>query len=101
MLMSTYHSAPQLLNLPSAPTNPIQLVEKIDTEVHLWADGDNFPKDAEPSTNLKAGMAITVGNLQLLEPNLLSFEAYSHNMIRGAAGGVILLAELALSEGYL
>jgi aspartate-semialdehyde dehydrogenase len=46
-------------------------------------------------------MAITVGNLELIEPDVLSFEAFSHNTIRGAAGGVVLLAEFALSEGYL
>jgi len=101
LLMSTFHSTPQLLNLPSAPTNPIQLVEQIDTTAHLWADGENFPQDVEPSKNLRAGMAVTVGNIELIKPDLLSFEAYSHNTIRGAAGGVVLLAEFALSEGYL
>jgi aspartate-semialdehyde dehydrogenase len=101
LLMSSFHAIPQLLNLPSAPTNPIQLVDKIDTNKHLWADGDSFPKDVEPSKDLRAGMAITVGNLELIEPDVLSFEAFSHNTIRGAAGGVVLLAEFALNEGYL
>jgi len=101
LLMSSFHAIPQLLNLPSAPTNPIQLVEKIDTNAHLWADGDSFPKEVEPSSDLRAGMAITVGNVELIEPDVLSFEAFSHNTIRGAAGGVVLLAEFALSEGYL
>ena len=101
MLISSFHAIPQLLNLPSAPTNPIQLVETIDTNKHLWADGESFPQQVEPSKDLRAGMAITVGNLQLIEPDIISFEAFSHNTIRGAAGGVVLLAELALNEGYL
>ena len=42
-------------------------------------------------------MAVVVGGIQCPTVNTVRFEAYSHNTIRGAAGGVIYLAELAHS----
>jgi aspartate-semialdehyde dehydrogenase len=71
---------------------------------HLWmgsellAAGGNTP---DPSRDLKAGMGVTVGAMEMLTPRILRFRALSHNTIRGAAGGCILLAELALAEGVI
>ena len=101
MVLNSFISLPQMLNLPSAPNKPIQLVEQIDVNSHLWADGDNFPQNPDPSKDLRAGMATVVGNVRLLDTNKISLEGYSHNTIRGAAGGVVLLAELALAQGHL
>jgi aspartate-semialdehyde dehydrogenase len=98
-LMSNYTSIPQALNLPSAPKRPIILSEApIDLEKACRAgtesDGSN------PATDLKAGMAITVYDLKLID-STLTFSAFSENTIRGAAGGCLLLAELAMREGLL
>ena len=81
--------------LPSAPHQPLMLVPSIDVESHLFADGSGYPQRPDPAMDLKAGMAIVVGNIACPTPHLVRFEAFSHNTIRGAAGGVIYLAELA------
>ena len=38
---------------------------------------------------------MVVGGVEVLNPTRVRFEAFSHNTLRGAAGGVVLLAELA------
>ena len=50
-----------------------------------------------PSDDLKTGMAVVVGDLSV-EGDTVSFNAYSHNTIRGAAGGLVYLAEFLLQE---
>jgi aspartate-semialdehyde dehydrogenase len=45
-------------------------------------------------------MAIVVGGIAVKE-NVVSYHALSHNTIRGAAGGVVLLAEMAAQLGYI
>jgi aspartate-semialdehyde dehydrogenase len=44
-------------------------------------------------------MAVVVGDIELVGKNTVAFSGYSHNTVRGAAGGTLLLAELALIEG--
>ena len=83
-------------NLPSSPHQPLMLVDCVDAGVHLFADGKGYPGNPNPAVDLDAGMAIVVGNLESPEPMVLQFQALSHNTIRGAAGGLIFLAELAL-----
>lgn len=74
------------LNLPSSPREVNMIIdESPNREDHLWA-GD--------------GMTTTVGNIQV-EGNIIRFDALSHNTVRGAAGGVILLAEFAVQESYI
>jgi len=98
-LMSNYTSIPQALNLPSAPKHPIILSEApIDLEKACWAGTESNGRN--PATDLKAGMAITVYDLKLIG-STLSFSAFSENTIRGAAGGCLLLAELAMHKGLL
>ncbi len=87
--------------LPSAPAKPLMLVDRIDPEAHLFADGVHLGPYADPSTDLKAGMAVVVGNLACTGPHEVRFEAYSHNTLRGAAGGVVYLAELARAMDVL
>jgi aspartate-semialdehyde dehydrogenase len=40
-------------------------------------------------------MAVVVGNIHCIDATTVGFEAYSHNTLRGAAGGVVYLAEMA------
>ena len=84
---------------PSAPLHPLHVVEHIDVSKHLWSNGVQFASSPDPSLDLKTGMAVVVGDIELVQTNTLTFSGYSHNTVRGAAGGTLLLAELALIEG--
>ena len=96
-LIDAMQSAICFNHLPSGPNNTIHLVEDIEPLTHLWSDGTEFSVNPDPATNLKAGMAIVLGNISVNQ-HKISFSAYSHNTIRGAAGGLVYLAELVLSE---
>ena len=82
-------STPQQLRLPSAPAKPI----------HYQAD-DRHPQP-RLHRNLEKGMAVSVGRLRDCPILDLKFVILSHNTIRGAAGGAILAAELAVSQGLV
>ncbi len=73
---------PQQLKLPSAP-HPL---------VHI------FEEENRPQTRLDRlagkGMAVSVGRLRLCPLLDIRFVALSHNTVRGAAGGALLIAEL-------
>lgn len=86
---------------PSAPKKPLQIVDSIDVEKHLWANGEGFCDRPKPSQNLRTGMAVVVGNIEQVNEKTLKFSGYSHNTIRGAAGGTLLLAEQAVSQGRI
>ena len=74
------------LNLPSSPKVVNNIIDDSpNREEHLW-EGD--------------GMTTTVGNIRV-DGNIIRFDALSHNTVRGAAGGVILLAEFAVKESYI
>lgn len=77
------------LDLPSAPKRPIIYREECDRpQTRLDRDAEN-------------GMAVTVGRLRRCPILDYRFVGLSHNTIRGAAGGGILIAELLHKEGYL
>lgn len=77
------------LQLPSSPKNFIQFFSSDDRpQVKLDRDFEN-------------GMGISVGKLQEDDFFDWKFIALSHNTVRGAAGGAILMAELLLKQGYL
>ena len=87
--MENYRSRPQALELPSAPPTPFIFVDEL------------IPSSmADPATDLKAGMAVRISEFEV-ESDMVAFRAWSENTIRGAAGGTVLLAELALAEGLL
>ncbi len=79
----------QKLNLPSAPKQFLHY----------------FEEDDRPQTkldrNLENGMAISVGRLREDTQYDYKFVCLSHNTLRGAAGGGVLLAELLAAKGYL
>ena len=87
--MENYRSRPQALDLPSAPETPFIFVDELIPETIL-----------DPATDLKAGMAVRIGEFDV-EGDMVTFRAWSENTIRGAAGGTVLLAELAAAEGML
>lgn len=86
--VENYNNPIAKLNLPSAPKQFIKY----------------FKEEDRPQTRLDRdfghGMGIAVGRLR--KDNFgWKFVALSHNTIRGAAGGAILLAELLKAKGYL
>ena len=88
-----------LKQLPSAPSSPIIVLEESPTRAkHLWGSFQSL--DPNPSEHLVAGME-TIVHIEAVEGSVIKFKALSHNTIRGAAGGVVLLAELALAEGHI
>ncbi|MDP6233924.1 MAG: hypothetical protein QF839_07080 [Candidatus Poseidoniaceae archaeon] len=90
---------PDAAGLPSAPLKPLMRVEgSVRREAHLWADGLGFPAEVNPATNLQAGMAVVVGDVEMEGSSRVRLRSLSHNTVRGAAGGVVLLAELASTQ---
>ncbi len=88
-VFQNFRGMPQRFNLPTAPEEPIIVVD------------DPFRPQPILDRNNGKGMSITVGNIRKDEIFGLTFTLVSHNTIRGAAGGSILNAELALKLGYM
>jgi aspartate-semialdehyde dehydrogenase len=84
-----FKTVPQQLHLPSAP-NPFL----------TYFDEENRPQ-TKLDRNLQGGMGIAIGRLREDTIFDLKFVTLSHNTIRGAAGGAILLAELLKAQGYI
>lgn len=80
---------PQELQLPSAPKQFLHYFEE-----------DNMPQ-TKLHRNLENGMAVSIGRLREDTQYDYKFVCLSHNTLRGAAGGAVLLAELLCAEGYM
>ena len=87
-LWADFKGAPQELELPSAPKQFIHYFEE-----------DNRPQ-AKLDRNLEGGMAVSAGRLREDTQYDYKFVCLSHNTLRGAAGGAVLLAELLAAKGY-
>ena len=61
---------------------------------------DNMPQ-AKLHRGLENGMAISLGRLREDTQYDYKFVGLSHNTLRGAAGGAVLLAELLCAQGYI
>ena len=93
------HKYNQLGVLPSAPVSPIIVINEPPMRAkHLWGSSQDL--NPNPAEDLAAGME-TIVYIEAVEGSTVQFKALSHNTIRGAAGGVVLLAEVALAEGYI
>ncbi len=79
----------QELELPSAPKQFL----------HYFTE-DNMPQ-TKLHRDLEGGMAISIGRLREDTQYDYKFVGLSHNTLRGAAGGAVLLAELLCAEGYM
>ena len=79
----------QELELPSAPKQFLHYFEE-----------DNCPQ-TKLHRNLENGMAVSIGRLREDSQYDYKFVCLSHNTLRGAAGGAVLLAELLTAEGYM
>ena len=84
-----YQGRAQELALPSAPKHFL----------HYFTEPDRPQIKSE--RNLENGMAVSVGRLREDTQYDYKFVCMSHNTLRGAAGGAVLLAELLCAEGYM
>ena len=85
---ASFEGEAQRLALPSAPKRFLHY----------------FEEDDRPQTkldrNLENGMAVSIGRLRPDTQYDYKFVCLSHNTLRGAAGGGVLLAELLAAKGY-
>ena len=86
---SRYQGRAQVLNLPTAPKQFLHYFEEADRP------------QAKLDRDLEGGMAVSVGRLRPDSQYDYKFVSLSHNTLRGAAGGGVLLAELLCAEGYI
>ena len=85
----SFSGLPQELNLPSAPKHFIQYLEE-----------DNRPQVAL-DVNYENGFGVSFGRLREDTVFDYKFVGLSHNTIRGAAGGAVLIAELLTAQKYI
>lgn len=85
----TFKGIPQILGLPSAPAQFLKYFEE-----------DNRPQ-TKLDRDYENGMGVTIGRLRKDTLFDYKFVCLSHNTLRGAAGGAVLIAELLKAEGYL
>ena len=84
-----FSGAPQQLELPSAPKQFLNYFTE-----------DNMPQ-TKLQRELEGGMAVSIGRLREDSQYDYKFVCLSHNTLRGAAGGAVLLAELLCAQGYM
>lgn len=87
--LAAFSGRPQELELPNAPKQFIKYMED----------------DSRPQTrldrNYENGMGVTVGRMREDHIYDYKFVCLSHNTLRGAAGGAVLIAELLAAEGFI
>ncbi len=92
-LFRDFEMPADVAGLPTAPAKPI-----------LMASEKNRPqpvRDADAGgPGRTAGMAVTVGRLEV-DGNIVRFVNLANNLVRGAAGGSVLNAELCLRVGLI
>lgn len=87
-IWKNFKGEPQEKNLPSAPRQFINYFEE-----------ENRPQ-TKLDRNLEDGMAVSVGRLRADSQYDYKFVCLSHNTVRGAAGGAVLMAELLAEKGF-
>lgn len=86
---SAFRGTPQKLALPSAPKQFLKYFEQPDRpQTRLDRDLEN-------------GMTVSIGRLREDSQYDYKFVCLSHNTLRGAAGGGVLMAELLCAKGYI
>ncbi len=86
---ANFKGEPQDLDLPLAPKQFLNYFTE-----------DNMPQ-TKLNRDLEKGMAVSIGRLREDTQYDYKFVCLSHNTLRGAAGGAVLLAELLCAKGYM
>ena len=84
-----FSGEPQRLSLPHAPKQFL----------HYFEEPDRPQTKSERI--LEGGMAVSIGRLREDTQYDYKFVCLSHNTLRGAAGGAVLMAELLTAKGYM
>ena len=84
-----FSGLPQELNLPNAPKHFIQYLED-----------DNRPQ-VSLDVDYENGFGVSMGRLREDKVYDYKFVGLSHNTVRGAAGGGVLIAELLVAQKYI
>ena len=87
-IWAEYEGEAQKLALPSAPKQFLHYFE------------ENDRPQARLDRDLEGGMAVSIGRLRPDTQYDIKFVCLSHNTLRGAAGGAVLMAELLAAKGY-
>lgn len=88
-IWDSFKGRAQELELPSAPKKFLNYFTEPDRpQIHT-------------ERMLENGMAVSIGRLREDTQYQYKFVCLSHNTLRGAAGGAVLLAELLAAEGYM
>ena len=85
---ANFSGVPQELELPHAPKQFLHYFEE-----------ENRPQ-TRLDRELEGGMAVSIGRLRPDTQYDYKFVCLSHNTLRGAAGGAMLMAELYAAKGY-
>ena len=85
----SYAGYPQQHQLPSSPAQFLTYFEE-----------ENRPQ-TKLDRDLEKGMGVSIGRLREDSQYDYKFVCLSHNTVRGAAGGAVLMAETLASKGYL
>ena len=88
-ILTKYNSPLKTMGLPMSPKEPI-----------IYLRAENRPQPRLDS-NLGNGMSVSIGRLSKDKFFDLRFIGLSNNIIRGAAGGAILMAELLVKQGFI
>lgn len=88
-IWKNFKGYPQEQKLPHAPEHFLNYFEE-----------DNMPQ-TKLNRSLEGGMAVSVGRLREDTQYDYKFVCLSHNTLRGAAGGAVLLAEQLCAQGYM
>ena len=87
--LESFKGFPQEAELPSAPKQFIQYLSE-----------DDRPQ-VKADVNYENGMGVSLGRLREDSVFDYKFVGLSHNTLRGAAGGAVLIAELLKAQGYI
>ena len=88
----SFEGEPQKLNLPHAPKQFLY--------VYTEEEAPDQPQ-IKTAREIDGGMAISCGRLRESTQFDYKMVSMSHNTLRGAAGGAVLLAELLTAKGWL
>ena len=88
-IWNNFKGRAQELELPSAPKQFLNYFTEPDRP------------QIKSERELENGMAVSIGRLREDTQYDYKFVCLSHNTLRGAAGGAVLLAELLAAEGYM
>jgi len=88
-LWDNFKGEAQKLTLPSAPKQFLRYFRE-----------ENYPQ-TRLHRDLENGMAVSIGRLRRDCQYDIKFVSLSHNTLRGAAGGAVLMAELLCAQGWI